>query len=118
LFSLKVGGYIFLILLIGNVVSAVAIPFIPEKEIRVTVGEENPDFSELIEQTKEFEKSRGYILYEVIIALSKVVAMIFTVLAVKILYGVSRGKAILTCAIPYALYIVLPILSILITLSL
>jgi len=34
------------------------------------------------------------------------------------LFGVSRGKAILTCAIPYALYIVLPILSILITLSL
>ncbi|GEM_PF-3368960 len=118
MFSLKVGGYIFLILLIGNVVSGVAISFIPEKEIRVTVGGENPDFSELIEQTKEFEKSRGYILYEAIIALSKVVAMIFTVLAVKILYGVSRGKAILTCAIPYALYIVLPILSILITLSL
>ncbi|HEC95617.1 MAG TPA: YIP1 family protein, partial [Euryarchaeota archaeon] len=77
---LKVGGYIFLILLVGNIVSAIAVPFIPEMKMDLSyINEETPDISEILDQTKEYQTSTGYILYESIITIFKAVAMIFTI---------------------------------------
>lgn len=116
---LKVGGYIFLILLVGNIVSAIAVPFIPEMKMDLSyINEETPDISEILDQTKEYQTSTGYILYESIITIFKAVAMIFTILAAEALYKVSRMKAIIACGIPYLVYILIPIFTMLLTLSL
>ena len=116
---LKVGGYIFLILLVGNIVSAIAVPFIPEMKIDLSyINEETPDISEILDQTKEYQTSTGYILYESIITIFKAVAMIFTILAAEALYKISRMKAIIACGIPYLVYILIPIFTMLLTLSL
>lgn len=116
---LKVGGYIFLILLVGNLVSAIAVPFIPETEMDLSyINEETPDISEILDQTKEYQTSTGYILYESIMIIFKAVAMIFTILAAEALYKISRMKAVIVCGIPYLIYILIPIFTMLLTLSL
>lgn len=116
----KVGGYIFLILLVGNVFSAAAIPFLPEVEISLLEieEEETPDLGEIMEPMKEYQRSRGYALYLAIIAFFKALAMMVTVLVVEELYGLSRLRAVLACAIPYGGYILYPILTMVITLNL
>jgi len=114
---LKVGGYIFLILLVGNLVSTIAVPFIPEMDLSY-INEETPNISEILDQTKEYQTSTGYILYESIITIFKAVAMIFTILAAEALYKISRMKAIIVCGIPYLIYILIPIFTMLLTLSL
>jgi len=118
--AFKVGGYIFLILLVGNLVSAIAVPFIPEIEIDLSYigNEETPDISGILDQTREYQTSAGYVLYESIITIFKAIAMIFTVLAMEVLYKISRAKVIIACGIPYLIYILIPIFTVLLTLSL
>ncbi|MEA1993894.1 MAG: YIP1 family protein [Euryarchaeota archaeon] len=116
----KVGGYIFLILLIGNVFSAVAIPFMPETTIDLSGIEEEkaPDLGEIMEPMKEYQRSQGYLLHVIILAFFRVIAMMITVLAVEELYGLPRARAAVACGIPYIVYILYPVLTMAITLSL
>ncbi len=115
----KVGGYIFLILLIGNIVAAVAVPLIPETTIDLSqIEEEEMAVSEVIKQTQDYQRSFGYLLYEAIITIFKGGAMIATILVAEVLYGYSRSRAAIACGIPYIVYILIPIFTIMLTLSL